>query len=457
MHLLRLSPALMVCLLFLTISACKKEVSYEGPAPEAEKPPAQLVSTSIQGRVLNGQKQPVQGATVTGGGATASTDVNGYFLLEKVNGLDDATAVSVEKSGYFKAYRTLVVREDKLQYIQIELLLKNRNIINGTNGDVIPFPEGTLTIPPNGILTGGGQPYGGRVTVRSIYINPESSAIADQMPGDLRGVDRNNDQVLLRAFSMIVFNTEDNGGTPLYPDSTNPVTFRIMIPSGLTNNAPTQIPLWYFDGVSGFWIQQGMATREGNDYMGTANKAGYWLCATTLPQIPLMATVTDDAGNPVPNLRVTILTKMDSIPVFAFTGEDGVYSGKVPANSPLVLTITDKCDNVLSQQEIGPFNTASQISDISVTLPVASSLIIKGTAKDCDKFNVVTGKVIINIDGQSYAASISLGKFNTTIARCQRTAVNIELIATDDRTKKTSTMTTNANNGTITPNIVVCD
>lgn len=457
MHLLRLSPVLLVCLLFLTISACKKEKSLEGPPPETEEPPAQIVTTSIQGRVLNGQRQPVQGANVAGGGTTAVTDVNGYFLLQNIRSSDDATVVSVEKAGFFKTWRTLMVREEKLQYIQLELLLKNQNSINNNTGDVIPFPEGTLTFPANSVVTAGGQPYGGPVTVRSIYTNPENSTIADQLPGDLRGINEQKKQVLLRAFSSIVFHLEDDGGTALFVDTAKPVTFRIMIPGTLLSSAPNEIPLWYFDGNTGLWQQQGMAKREGNDYAGTANKPGYWLCATTLPQITLTALVKDQEGNPVPNLRVTILTKQDFIPAFAFTAADGIYYGKVPSGTPLILTVTDNCDNVLRQQEIGPFNTATSIDNVNVTLPAATSLIIKGTAKDCDNFNVVTGKVIINIDGQNYAASISLGNFTTTIVRCDNAAVNITLTATDDRTGKTSAMTTNANNGTITPNIVVCD
>ncbi|MBW8686171.1 carboxypeptidase-like regulatory domain-containing protein [Chitinophaga rhizophila] len=457
MHLLRLSPVLLLCLLLLTISACRKELSYEGTPPEPEEPPAKTVTTSVQGRVLNEQRQPVQGATVSGGGVTVTTDVNGYFLLEKIAVLDDATLISARRNGYFTGYRTLMVREEKLQYVQLELLLQGQNLFTGSTGDVIAFPEGTLTFPANGVVTGGNQPYGGSVTSRSIYINPEGSTAADQMPGDLRGINSENRQVLLRAFSMIVFTLEDNAGAPLYVDSTRPATFRIMIPPALTSSAPQEIPLWNFDAGSGFWIQKGTARREGNDYIGTATKAGYWLCATTLPPVVLTAGIKDQHGNAIPNLRVTVLTKTDFIPAYAFTSEDGVYFGKVPANTALILTVTDNCDNVLRQQEIGPFTTSAQIDNVSVTLPASNSLVINGTAKDCDNFNVVTGKVLINVDGQNYAASISLGKFSTTIVRCENSAVNITLTGTDDRTDRTSTMTTNANNGTITPNIVICD
>jgi len=456
MTLLRLSPVLLLSVLLL-IGSCKKFTSEEGAPPDIEEPPAKIVTTSIQGRVLNEQRLPVQGATVVIGGQTASTDVNGHFLLEALSVPDDATVVSIEKTGYFKAFRTLMVREEQLQYIQSELLLKNLNTIETSTGDIIPFLEGTLTFPADAALTTDNQPYSGTVTVRSIYVDPESATFADQMPGDLRGLDKNNKQVSLRAFSMILFNMEDGAGAVLRPDPAKPVTFRIMIPNALTSDAPQQIPLWYFDSNTGFWKQDGEASREGNDYIGTAKQAGYWLCATTRPQVILTAGLKDQTGAPATNFRVTILSKTDGSPSFGFSSGDGYYHGKVPSGVPLIFTVTDNCGDVVRQQEIGPFNFTSKIDNINVTLPAANALIIQGVAKDCDGFNVVSGNVIINVDGLNYATNITLGKFNSTVMRCATGAVNVTFIATDTHNNKTSTMTMNVTTGTITPTIVVCD
>jgi hypothetical protein len=430
-------------------------MSDETPFAGTELP--QTIVTSIQGRVLNEQQQPLQGATVTAGGKTITTDADGSFLLENISVLDDAAMVSVEKSGYFKGYRTLMVRKDQLQYIRVQLLLKNQTTINGGTGDIIPFPEGTLTFPANGTLTASNQYYTGDLTVRSIYIDPQGSTAADQMPGDLRGIDENNRQVGLRAFSMIVFTMEDGSGAPLHPDPAKPVGFEIMIPSELAGAAPQQIPLWYFDSVSGFWKQEGQATRQGGDYTGTAKHSGYWLCATAYPLITLTAGLVDTSNAGIPNLRVTLMDKTDFFPTYGFSSGDGAYFGKVPANSPLILTVTDNCGDVLRQLEIGPFNTTTRADDITISAPASNTLTIKGKATDCDSFNVVKGKAMIQVDGQNYATSITLGNFNTTIIRCASGPVNAIITATDDRTGKTSSITMDVNTGTITPAIKVCD
>lgn len=447
-------PAL---LLLLTISGCNKFLSDEGAPPDPEPEPVVIVQTSIEGRIVNEQLQPVQNARVSGGGETVMTDVNGYFQLEDIEVPDDAAVVSVEKAGYFKGYRTLMVRKDHSQYIQVELLLQNQTHINASTGDLIPFPQGTLTIPANAVLSGNSQPYNGTVTVRSFYINPEGSTVADQMPGDLRGRDKNNRQTGLRAFSMIVFSMEDAAGAALQPDAAKPVGVRIMIPSELASSAPQQIPLWHFDSNTGFWKEEGLATRQGNDYVGTAGQTGYWLCATTIPQITLTANVVDQRAAPVSNMRVTFLTKTDFIPTYGFTNVDGTYHGKVPSNTQLILTLTDNCGAVIRQQEIGPFNAATQIDNLSVTLSESTTLVINGKVNSCINLIVVSGKVIVNVDNRNYTASISLGKFNTTILRCTNQPATVTFTATDDGTKQTSTTTITASGGTITPTLEICN
>jgi hypothetical protein len=457
MHLLRLSPILPALLLLLTFGGCRKEHSEEGTPPDPEPPPAVIVQTSVEGRVLNEQLQPVQNATVTGGGESTKTDVNGHFLLEDVELPDNAAVISVEKDGYFNGYRTLMVREDQIQYIQVELLLENQADINAATGDIIAFLQGTLTFPANAILSGDNQPYNGQVTVRSIYIDPEGSTIADQMPGDLRGIGKDNRETGLRAFSMIVFGMEDGAGAPLFPDAAKPVAVRIMIPTALANSAPQQIPMWYFDNATGFWKEEGVATRQGSDYVGNATRAGYWLCATTFPQITLTAKVVDQRGTGVSNMRITLLTKTDLIPTYGFTNAEGTYHGKVPSSQALIMIMTDNCSSVLRQQEIGPFNATTQIDNITVTLPANITLVINGKAKDCDNFNVVTGKVIVNVDNRNYSANISLGNFALTVLRCSDQPANLTFIATDGRVGRTSTITMNVTSGTITPTLDVCN
>lgn len=430
-------------------------LSEEGTPPDTS-PPVVIVQTSIEGRVLNELLQPVQGAAVSGGSQYTVTDANGHFLLEDINVPDDAAIVTVEKNGYFKAYRTLMVRQNQIQYVQLQLLLENENTFNAANGALIPFPEGTITVPADAVLMEGDQPYTDNVIIRSIYLNPADVMIPDQMPGDLRGIDRNNRQHGLRPFSMFVFTMEDRAGIALHPNRAKPATIRIMIPNDLTSGAPQLVTAWHFDEATGFWKEAGQASRHGDDYVFSADQSGYWLCATTLPLVTLTAHVKQQQDAAVSNMRVAIFTRPDLTPVFGFTNAAGTYYGKVPSNTRLLFTLVDDCADVLRQQEIGPFAFDSEISDIRITLPESQTLTINGTAKDCDDFIVGNGKVIVNVDNRSYATLISGGKFSLNIFRCNSQPTAVTFTATDILRNKTSVTTITANSGIITPELEIC-
>jgi hypothetical protein len=156
-------------------------------------------------------------------------------------------------------------------------------------------------------------------------------------------------------------------------------------------------------------------------------------------------------------MRVTLLTKTNFIPTYGFTNAEGTFYGKVPSGNQLILLITDNCNSVLHQQEIGPFNAATEIDNVSLTLPENITLVINGKAKDCDNFNVVNGKVIVNVDNRNYSAKITLGNFSLTVLRCSDQPANLTFTATDERIGRTSTTTMNVTSGTITPTLDVCN
>ena len=64
-----------------------------------------MVKTSVFGRIVNEQDEPLSGVTVSGGGNTTVTDENGIFLFTDVM-MDQARAyITATKTGYFKGSR----------------------------------------------------------------------------------------------------------------------------------------------------------------------------------------------------------------------------------------------------------------------------------------------------------------------------------------------------------------
>ena len=450
MHWLRLS-----LLLLFTITSCKKYTSYEGVPPNEEEP-SQTVTTSIQGRILNSQRQPVADAGVTGGGRTVTTDAEGNFLLENISINNNAAVVTASKSGYFTSYRTLIVRESNLHYTQLELLHPGQNTYNAGDGSVIPFSGGTLSFPPSSLLAADKTTYSGTAFVQSSYIDPSDNTFADQMPGDLRGIDDNNAQTGIRAFCMLALEVKGEDGNLLSFESTKPVTFQAKIPSALVRDAPAEVPLWLFDPASGKWTRKGNAQKQGDNYTGTLTQNGYWACGTTFELVSLSTGLVTAAGAPVPNILTSFMIKIGLVPMYCYSDSAGRITTKVPANALLLSGVMDHCDNIFLLKELGPFGSKTQEPPITVTFPDNRSLTISGTVLNCNNAPVNRGNVILGIDGLKYIIPINLGYFRITLPRCDDASTTASMTAIESGTLAQTVTTINVSSGTITPTIIIC-
>ena len=454
MKLLRLQPVFLFAVLACATSACQKNTSKE-LGEEVTPPVKETVQTGVQGRVLDEHEQPLAAATVTCGGKDTTTDVNGNFLLENVKVSQDAAIVSVTKSQHLPGIRTLVVNANSLHYVQIMLYDREAAAtFNSTTGGTVTVPEGELIIPANSVLLENNTPYNGIVDVNFKSINPEGNRFSDLMAGDLRGISQAKTEQGLQSYAMMVFELSGQNGEKLHLNEA--VFVKIAIPGSLQGSAPAQIPLWYFDTASGYWTENGIATREGNFYRAPLNNTGFWHCAVPYALVSLQTKVVDLSNNVVPNLQVTILRKLDFIPVFSYTDASGKFIGKVPANAQLIITFTNPCKNLFFYQEIGPFTEASTINNLSVKLPANNTLAIDGTASNCNNQPVAKGMVSISVDGLQYATTIENGHFKMMLLRCNDSPANITFTAKDAATNISTITTINANNGSITPGLVVC-
>ncbi|SFE69442.1 hypothetical protein SAMN05518672_10994 [Chitinophaga sp. CF118] len=452
MKLLRLSRVFLFAVPAFTIWACQKNKSGEIGAPVIE-----TVQTSVQGRVLDQHLLPLKGATVVCGGKTTTTSVNGTFLLEKVSVNKDAAVVIVSKNQYLTGIRTLIVNENDLHYVQI--MLHEREVaatFSGANGGIVSLPYGKLTIPPNAVLLKDSTLYNGIVDVNFRYLNPADDHFADLMAGDLRGITWENIQKGLWSYGMFTLELSGQNGEILHLDNNNPTTLQIVIPGPLQGSAPAQIPLWFFNITSGYWEEKGTATKQGDTYIATIKSTGFWHYAVPYDLVSLRTTIIDQHNAPVPNMQVTILRKLDFIPVYSYTDAAGRFTGKVPVNAQLIFTLTDPCRDIFYHQETGPFAAASSINALTITLPSDNTLMIDGIANNCANEPVQGGIVNMLVDGLYYKAAVTKGHFKSTILRCNSSSTDVVLTATDT-TASISTMTTiNANNGIITPTLVVC-
>lgn len=454
MKLLRLQPVFLFAVLVFATWACRKDTSSEVDG-KVTPPVKETVQTSIQGRVFDAHEQPLEGATVVCGGKNTSTDVNGNFLLENVTVVQDAAVVSVTKTQHLSGIRTLIVNANSLHYVQFKLYdRETAATFSSTNGGTVSLPGGELTIPANNVLQENNTPYNGIVDVNFKNIDPENDRFPDLMAGDLRGISQTNIQKGLQSYSMLVLELSGENGGKLHLNKS--VTIKTAITRSLQGNAPAQIPLWLFNTTSGYWEEKGTATRQGDVYVATVNNTGFWHCAVPYELVGLQTTIVDQHNTPAPNIQLTILSKLDFIPVFSYTDAFGRFTGKVPINSQLIITFTDPCKDLFFHQEIGPFAVTSVIGNLPISLPLNNVFEIDGIANNCSNQPVLKGSVSIMVDGSQYITAIENGHFKITILRCSGSSTNITFTAKDAATHVSTTTTVYANNGNVTPTLVLC-
>ncbi|MGZ8545608.1 MAG: carboxypeptidase-like regulatory domain-containing protein, partial [Flavisolibacter sp.] len=99
MRMLRAFALIFTSILFFQ---CQKEVSFiGGPDPRPATPSP--ITAIIQGNILDETGQPASGVAIRVGSKTAITDAKGYFRIKDAALDKNASLVTAEKPGYFKA------------------------------------------------------------------------------------------------------------------------------------------------------------------------------------------------------------------------------------------------------------------------------------------------------------------------------------------------------------------
>lgn len=358
MYLLRLSPLL----LLLAATACKKTISTETVDPVEQTPTA---PSSFQGLVVDQSQQPIADATVSCGDQNTTTDADGHFALSNVIVDTNAAVIAVNKKGYLNGVRTLMARANGRQYLQVTLTAKDLTTsFQGSAVGNIGFTGVNIVFSPNQIYTPSNQVYKGTVSVAVDFVAPSDVDLPTRMAGDLRGIDNNGNQVGLIPYGQVAVDLLDTNNIALHPDAEHLVNVTIAIPGPYRANAPAQISLFYLDTISGYWKQETLGYKQGNNYTGNIRQGTRWLFATTYSQVTLDANIFQESGLPVSNLLTTIATKIDFIPTFNYTNTEGHFIGKVALNQPLILTLTDHCGKLVFQKEIGPYSANTTIDTL---------------------------------------------------------------------------------------------
>ena len=409
--------------------ACKKTTD------KIVSPVETTVTASVAGNVTDLNDAPISNASVTAGTLTATTDNNGQFTIKNVKLNADAGLVTITKSGYFEGSRTFLVSANTVNNVSIQLIPKT---VSGTfdaasGGNINVSGGGSVNFAGGFVMASNGNAYTGNVSVSTFYLNPGDANFSKYMPGDLKGISATNQQGIVQAFGMIVAEMNDASGNKLQLASGKTATITIPIHTGLQANAPSSVPLWYYDDTKGVWTQEGTATKQGNNYVGTVKHFSFWMPGQLTQSVRLDATLKDSAGNVVANKLVSITTSdtTDQQTTYGYTDSAGTVSGLIPANETLIMKVFDQ-NIVIYSKSIGPFTADTDLGVITIT--ITPSLTLYGTVVDYNNNAVATGTVNIFVDNTQWSADVTNGNFSITFNRYNNLTQTATLVAEDKTT-----------------------
>jgi hypothetical protein len=430
-----LALASLATLLLVSI-ACNKSNSTGSNTANNTIPPDQMVTASLQGHVVDENGLPVQGAAVTSGPATTTTDINGIFSFTSISMSTRFGYVQVVENGYYTGSRSIITNPGASNFVSIQLVpMAAATTFPAARGGSVGMASGdTATFPANAVVTAStNAAYTGTVHVFANYMDPTDLNLYKYMPGDLRGIGTNGLETALESYGIEVVNLQDDAGNKVQLASGHPATLTFVIPDTLQSSAPISIPLWYFNDSTGRWIQQGVALRIGNSYVGQVTHFTYWTCAVPVVTVNFNARLKDQYGNPIPFTHVYFTSNQSQNgfnTISSYSDSTGYVQGLLPQGESLVMYIVTQCGNPLAGANVGPALQDQNLGNVTVNI-VNTTLTLTGSVVNCSNGSVDSGYVNAMIDGLNYRAVVKNGAFTLPIVRCYDESAQVTLTAYD--------------------------
>ncbi len=380
------------------------------------------ITRSFIGNIIDINNNPVENVEIKIGSKTATTDNNGVFIINNASVFEKFAYVVANKSGYVHGSRTLVPTDG---VNKVTIMLLEENIIDTTQSGIITTISlsNGATVKLNGDYKDeNGNAYTGSVDVILHHLDPADDNMFNQMPGMLYAATTNNEEVMLESFGMLAIELRGSNGEDLNIANDSTAEITIPLDSALLADAPSTIPLWYFDEVRGYWIEDGQAILQGDKYVGTVTHFSFWNVDIWVPTVSLCINVTDENGNPIANQLITLHNPDLTYPTSSgITNENGQVCGLIPLDMSLLLNAIsyDICgNNPILTTNIGPFSTDVEVDIVITTSSDIISESVIGNFTNCDGNAITNGYIILNYGNNTFFDTVNDGIFEINLFRC---------------------------------------
>ncbi len=399
----------------------------------------ELVQTNIFGLVVDENDQPMVNSEVLlkteKGFETTTTDDNGNFLYRDVRVERDGAFVKVRQTGKFEGFRKMNVTPNSYNYTKIKLLDKTivGEISSNSGGTVSHSSSAKLKLPANAVRYEGGGEYTGTVSVAMNWIDPTANDLQERMVGDLSGVDSEGKEVYLGTYGMLNVELLAENGEELQLKNGTPATLSFPVPSEIRSQAPETIPLWSYNEDQGVWLEEGSASLQNGFYVGDVAHFSSWNCdykgerITVTGKVVSRNNVGEDVATPFLQIFVTIEDVFTKGGYLDNSGEFEFYN--FAANEVFTLTIKDRCDNIIFEEQYGPYANDTDLGTIIVQATADNFITISGSGIDCEDNAITDGYINFELDKLTFFYPLeSDATFEFVVNVCDETSGEISVL-----------------------------
>lgn len=398
-----------ILLALLTFSACKKE-----------KPHGNTLTNTIKvyGTVNDENGNPISGATITFNGNSTVSD-NGLYVFDQVAVPGGRQIIKARMNGYYDAIVGFETTTSTSKRLAITLVERNvSSVVQASAGGTVTNGSVAVQLPASGFATLSGSAYTGDVTVYSKYYDPMASNFRNMIPGgDLLAKDVNGSDRVLSTYGMVRVEMEDASGNALQLAAGKTATVTLPISADQLASAPATIALWHLDEQTGVWEEEGTATKQGNNYVGTVSHFSTWNCDRPEQKAKVHGLLVDCNNKPIRSADLFMVDNSNGGSQISVSCDElGQFSATVMAN----VTFTIKAVPVGMDAStapvlatVGPLNTNEDRNLGTLVLPCGVT--VKGRLVDDAGFPV-GGMLRLESLPVSLAANVWNGEFEFTLA-----------------------------------------
>ncbi|MCX6154130.1 MAG: carboxypeptidase-like regulatory domain-containing protein [Candidatus Kapabacteria bacterium] len=369
---------------------------------------------NIAGKVVTTNNVGVSGIMVSSGSVVAYTNAKGEFYLAKVQ-VGTNVLVNFKSDYYSSTQKITAVKAGKSSWVDASVISFGLNTtFVATTAINKTFQGANITIPASAFVDSKGNNFAGTATIHANYFNPTDAQFLGCFPGDFVGTRTDKSETSIESFGFMAVDVY-NGTEKLRLGNGKQATLTYPIPASLLAKAPASIPLWHYDEVQGKWIEEGTATKTGNNYIAVVSHFSNWNCDMPTITSYIQGKVVDRDGNPISFAKVHTKGIDYTGSSNGYTNDNGEFKLAVKSNSNVQVWANYYIFN--SQTETVATLPTPQI------LNMTNSLIVP---IDTTNICTITGKIVDNLGKPLQYATVYIYRSDSLSKPLDYASTNID-------------------------------